>query len=261
MKEMEENLKIALIQVPLLWESPEANREVFSKKIESLSKDVDVIILPEMFTSGFTMCPDNISPFEDEATLVWMQGVSQSSNAAIVGSIVYRVGTKNFNRLLFVKPDGSISVYDKRHTFTLAGENEKYTAGTKQLLVNYKGFVFCPLICYDLRFPVWSRNTMKYDVLLYVANWPKTRVEAWDTLLRARAIENMAYCVGVNRVGTDFNGHSYSGHSGVYDTLGKQLLFSEDEAVLEVALSKNHITETREKLGFLIDRDVFSLLG
>ncbi len=163
---MEENLKIALIQVPLLWESPEANREVFSKKIESLSKDVDVIILPEMFTSGFTMCPDNISPFEDEATLVWMQGVSQSSNAAIVGSIVYRVGTKNFNRLLFVKPDGSISAYDKRHTFTLVGEDEKYTAGTQQLLVHYKGFVVCPLICYDLRFPVWSRNTMEYELFL-----------------------------------------------------------------------------------------------
>jgi omega-amidase len=258
---MEENLKIALIQAPLLWENPEENRKVFSKKIESVSKDVDVIILPEMFTSGFTMCPENISTIEDEATLVWMRGVSQSLNAAIIGSIVYREGTKNYNRLLFVKPDGSVSTYDKRHTFTLVGEDEKYTAGTQQLLVHYKGFVFCPLICYDLRFPVWSRNTMEYDVLLYVANWPKTRVEAWDVLLRARAIENMTYCVGVNRVGTDANGHSYSGHSGVYDALGKQLVFSEDDAVLEISISKKHITETRQKLGFLYDRDVFSLLG
>jgi predicted amidohydrolase len=258
---MEENIKIALVQASLIWESPKKNRDVFSKKIVSVSMDVDVIILPEMFTSGFTMCPDNILLSEDEATLTWMRVMAQNSNAAIVGSIIYREGIRSYNRLFFVKPDGSVSTYDKRHTFTLAGEHEKYTAGTKQLLVNYKGFTFCPLICYDLRFPVWSRNTMAYDVLLYVANWPKPRVEAWDALLRARAIENMTYCVGVNRIGTDANGHSYLGHSGVYDALGKQLLFSEDEEVLEVTLSKKHITETRQKLGFLNDRDGFSFLG
>lgn len=255
---MEENLKIAIIQASLIWEDPEANRNLFEKKIESIS--ADVIILPEMFTTGFTMNPDNIPVSEDEVTLAWMQQMSQKSNAAIVGSIVYREQNQNYNRLLFVKPDGSISSYDKRHTFTLAGEHEKFKAGNEQLLVSFKGFTFCPLICYDLRFPVWSRNTKDYDVLLYVANWPETRVEAWDTLLKARAIENMSYCVGVNRVGTDANGLSYSGHSAVYDALGKQVSFSIDDAVLEVSLSKKHITETRQKLGFLNDRDTFSLL-
>ncbi len=255
---MEENIKIAVLQAPLIWENPKKNRTLFAKKIELIS--ADVIVLPEMFTTGFTMNPDNISLSEDEATVSWMQQMSQKSNAAIVGSIVYREAKENYNRLLFVTPDGRICSYDKRHTFTLAGENKKYKAGTEQLLVSYKGFTFCPLICYDLRFPIWSRNTMGYDVLLYVANWPKTRVEAWDTLLKARAIENMAYCVGVNRIGTDANGLFYSGHSAVYDALGEQLSFSEDDVVLEVSLSKKHIVETRKKLGFLNDRDTFSLL-
>ncbi len=213
-----------------------------------------------MFTTGFTMSPENISPEEAQKTVSWMQQMSLRFKAAIVGSIVYREGSKNYNRLLFVKPDGNISSYDKRHTFTLAGEHEKYTSGKKLLLVKYKGFTFCPLICYDLRFPVWSRNTAEYDVLLYVANWPKPRVEAWDTLLKARAIENMAYCLGVNRIGTDAKGHTYSGHSSVYDTLGKQLIFSVIEEILEVTLTKKHLSETRKSLRFLNDRDKFSLL-
>ncbi len=258
---MEEKLRIVLIQAPLVWESPKENRSVFSKKIKAVSSDADVIVLPEMFTTGFTMCPDQIAISEDKATLVWMQLMSQTSNAAIIGSTVFREGTRNYNRLLFVKPDGSFSSYDKRHTFTLAGEDKKYMQGKELLVETYKGFKFCPLICYDLRFPVWSRNTAQYDVLLYVANWPKTRVAAWDTLLRARAIENMSYCVGVNRVGTDANGHHYSGHSAVYDALGEQLGFSNKEEILEVTLSKKHIIETRDKLGFLNDRDAFTLLG
>lgn len=258
---MEENIKIALVQAPLIWESPKENRTEFTKKISSVSSDVDVIVLPEMFSTGFTMCPDNISVSEDAATVAWMQQMAQNSKAAILGSIVYREGAKNYNRFFFVEPNGTISTYDKRHTFTLAGEDKEYTPGTQQLLVTYKGFKFCPLICYDLRFPVWSRNTMEYDVLLYVANWPKTRVGAWDTLLQARAIENMAYCIGVNRVGTDANGLSYSGHSAVYDVLGEQVLFSDKDEVMEVILSKSHIAETRQKLGFLNDRDAFTLLG
>lgn len=258
---MEENLKIVLIQAPLVWESPLENRNAFGKKIKTISLDADVIVLPEMFTTGFTMCPEHVDISEDKATLTWMLEMSQTSNAAIIGSTVHREGGKSYNRLLFVKPDGTFSSYDKRHTFTLAGEDKKYIRGTELLLETYKGFTFCPLICYDLRFPVWSRNTLHYDVLLYVANWPKTRITAWDTLLKARAIENMSYCVGVNRVGTDANGHHYSGHSAVYDTLGEQLLFSNKEEVLEVRLSKKHIVETRDKLGFLNDKDTFTLLG
>lgn len=256
---MEESIKIAVLQGSLVWENPSKNRALFAEKIKAMATDVDVIILPEMFTTGFTMHPDNIALSEDTVTLNWMRQMSKESSAAIVGSIVFREKEQNYNRLFFVKPDGSVSSYDKRHTFTLAGEDKKYRAGTEQLLVVYKGFTFCPLICYDLRFPIWSRNTMDYDVLLYVANWPSTRVEAWDTLLKARAIENMAYTIGANRIGTDANGHAYTGHSAVYDTLGKQLLFSDCEAVLEVTLSKKHIIETRQQLGFLNDRDAFSL--
>src|SRR6056297_76740 len=257
---MQEIIKIAVVQAPLVWENPTKNRALFTTKILAVAADVDVILLPEMFTTGFTMNPDSIALSEDAVTLKWMIQMAKESNAAIVGSLVYREEKKNYNRLLFVKPDGSVSSYDKRHTFTLAGEDKKYTAGTEHLLVMYKGFTFCPLICYDLRFPIWSRNTRDYDILLYVANWPETRVAAWDTLLKARAIENMAYCIGVNRGGTDANGLSYSGHSAVYDTLGKQLSFSKSEEVLEVSLSKKHISETRQKLGFLNDRDAFSLL-
>ena len=257
---MEESIKIAVVQARLVWENPSKNRALFAEKIKATATDVDVIILPEMFTTGFTMNPDNIALSEDAATLNWMRQMANESGSAIVGSIVYREKEQNYNRLFFVNPDGSASSYDKRHTFTLAGEDKKYNAGTEQLLVSYKGFTFCPLICYDLRFPIWSRNTMDYDVLLYVANWPNTRIDAWDTLLKARAIENMAYSIGVNRIGTDANGLSYTGHSAVYDTLGKQLSFSDGEDVLEVTLSKKHIIETRQKLGFLNDRDAFSLL-
>lgn len=257
---MEENLTIALIQTSLIWENPEKNMSLFANKIESVSSNVDVIVLPEMFTTGFTMSPEHISDKHNKETVNWMQRMALKSASAIVGSIVYLEGSTYYNRLLFVKPDGSIFSYDKRHTFTLAGEHEKYTAGNKLLIADYKGFKICPLICYDLRFPVWSRNTSEYDVLLYVANWPKPRVHAWDTLLKARAIENMAYCVGVNRIGTDANGLSYSGHSSVYDAMGNQLAFSDKEEILEVPLFKSHIVKTRNKLPFLKDRDTFSFL-
>lgn len=257
---MTEQLKLALIQSPLIWEHPDGNRELFSKKIASVSSDVDVVVLPEMFTTGFTMAPQRIPKVQTLETVQWMQDMASRHAFAIIGSIVYEEGMRHYNRLLFVKPDGSFSTYDKRHTFTLAGEHEKYTAGDKLLVETYKGFKICPLICYDLRFPVWSRNTHDYDVLLYVANWPKPRIAAWDALLTARAIENMAYCVGVNRIGTDANGLSYTGHSGVYDALGKQLVFSETEAVLEVTLFKQHLLETRRALPFLKDRDAFNFL-
>ena len=256
-----ENLKIALVQTALIWESPLANRKSLSIKIDSLSDDVDVIILPEMFTTGFTMSPENIDTEEGPKTLKWMQQKAAEKGAALIGSVVYKEKDKYYNRLCFVKPDGSFFSYNKRHTFTLAGEHEKYIAGSKKLLVNYKGFRFSPLICYDLRFPVWSRNTDNYDVLLYVANWPKPRINAWDALLKARAIENMAYCIGVNRTGLDDTGHEYPGHSAVYDALGNVVAFSKKEEIMVVIISKMHVEETRKKLGFLDDRDTFSLLN
>jgi len=255
---MTETLQIALIQSSLVWENPEKNRNKFLKKIDTLSSDVDLIILPEMFTTGFTMQPQNIAIKEGGITLDWMQNLAQKKDAALMGSIVFHENEKHYNRLFFVQPDGSFEKYDKRHTFTLAGEDKVYEAGTEKLILTYKGFRIRPLICYDLRFPVWARNTEDYDVLVYVANWPTPRISAWNTLLKARAIENMAYCIGVNRVGSDEVGHQYPGNSGVYDCLGQQLAFSEKEENLQVKISKEHISTTRNKLKFLQDRDDFS---
>ncbi len=256
---MANELRLALVQSPLIWEDPERNRTCFSKKIDSISVDVDLIILPEMFVSGFTMSPQNMVHDEGEKTIEWMKSETKKKNTALVGSIPFHENGSYVNRLFFVKPDGKHHQYDKRHTFTLAGENRVYKAGTEKLIVDYKGFKICPLICYDLRFPVWARNTEDYDALIYVANWPKPRIAAWDVLLKARAIENMAYCVGVNRVGRDNMGHEYSGHSAVYDCLGEQMAFSKEETILYTTLSKVHIESTRNKLKFLEDRDEFNL--
>jgi predicted amidohydrolase len=256
---MTKELKIALVQTSIIWENSEQNRTELSKKINAISSDVDLIILPEMFTTGFTMTPQNLGKEEGKFTLNWMQKISKEKNAALTGSIPFHENGSYTNRLFFVEPDGSYRQYDKRHTFTLAGEDEVYKAGKERVTIDFKGFKICPLICYDLRFPVWARNTIDFDVLIYVANWPKPRITAWDTLLKARAIENMSYCVGVNRIGTDEAGHQYSGHSAVYDGLGKQLVYSEDEEIICATLSKEHIDMVRGKLKFLADRDEFTL--
>jgi predicted amidohydrolase len=256
---MDNRLKTALIQSHLLWENPEANRKMFAEKLGSIPNDVDLIILPEMFTTGFTMNPQHIPEDEKQKTIEWMQEWAQKKDVAIAGSMVNPEEGKFYNRLWFVHPNG-MSSYDKKHTFTLAGEDKVYEAGSSKIVLEYKGFKICPMICYDLRFPVWARNMEDYDILMYVANWPKPRIEAWDTLLKARAIENMAYCVGVNRVGIDGLGHEYSGHSAVYDVLGNRLVYSEKEETLYVTLSKAHIEENRSKLRFLDDRDGFNLI-
>lgn len=237
-----------------------ANRELFSKKFQTFEGETDLIVLPEMFTTGFSMNAKKLAEPNDGDSLNWMISEARKHNCAITGSVIISENDKFYNRLFFVLPDGTYEKYDKKHTFTLAKENETYTAGKERLIVNYKGWKICPLICYDLRFPVWSRNTEDYDVLIYLANWPKVRTVAWDTLLRARAIENMSYCVGVNRVGFDGNDHEYVGHSAVYDVLGKQVSPSAfDEFIETVTLSKEHIESNRKHLQFLNDRDKFTL--
>lgn len=256
---MSQKLNLALFQSPLIWENPEANRTMFSEKIEAISKEVDLVVLPEMFTTGFTMSPENIDANEGIRTIEWMQKEAKEKNVAIVGSIVFFEDGRNYNRLFFVHPNGEFKSYDKKHTFTLAGEDKVFKAGNSKLIIDYKGFKLFPLICYDLRFPVWARNVENYDALLYVANWPTPRIQAWDTLLKARAIENMAYCIGVNRVGSDGLGYEYSGHSAVYDVLGNQIAYSEKEVTIHATLNKEHIITTREKLKFLEDRDSFTL--
>ena len=258
---MSKNLKIALIQTRLLWEDPKLNRKHFTHKIKSITQAVDLIILPEMFTTGFTMNASKIAENMQGPTVEWMQNMAAKSNSAITGSLVIEENKKYFNRLLFVLPDGKVFHYDKRHTFTFAGEDKIYKAGSEKLIIDYNGWKICPLICYDLRFPVWSRNIEDYDLLIYVANWPKPRIKAWDALLKARAIENMCYCVGVNRIGTDESNNEYSGNSAVYDVLGEEIsnMRPDKEQTEVVILSKDHITTNRERLQFLNDRDAFTL--
>ncbi len=258
---LSDSLKITIIQSDLHWENPEANRAMFSDKIQGIVNKTDLIILPEMFSTGFSMNAEKLAEPSNGDTFQWMVSEAKKNETAITGSIIIVENNTFYNRLFFVFPDGNFEKYDKRHTFTYAQENETYSKGTERLLVNYKGWKICPLICYDLRFPVWARNTEEYDVLIYVANWPKVRTLAWETLLRARAIENMAYCVGVNRVGIDGKNHEYIGHSAVYNDLGKQVSSSAfDEFTETVLLEKAHIEENRNQFGFLNDRDSFQLL-
>ncbi len=255
------DLKVALIQADLIWESPNQNRQNFIEKINAISQQVDLIVLPEMFTTGFSMNPYKLAESMDGETMAWLTKVAKEKNVAITGSLIIQENEHYYNRLVFVFPSGEIKYYDKRHTFTLVGEHKVYKAGVEKLIVNYKGWKICPLICYDLRFPVWARNVENYDLLIYVANWPKTRIAAWDTLLKARAIENMSYCIGVNRVGLDANDYEYVGHSAVYNCLGESISSIEPskEQTAIITLKTNHLKETRDKLQFLNDRDNFSL--
>lgn len=257
---MKNTLKITIIQSELHWENAEANRAMFSEKIQNIEVETDLIVLPEMFSTGFSMNAKKLAEENDGETLQWMVSEAKKKNCAITGSVIISEENHFYNRLFFVFPDGSFQKYNKKHTFTLAKENETYSAGNERLIVNYNGWKICPLVCYDLRFPVWARNTEDYDVLIYVANWPKMRTLAWDTLLRARAIENMAYCIGVNRVGFDGNDHEYVGHSAVFDVLGQQISASTSGEFTEtVVLEKQHIETNRKHLQFLKDRDNFTL--
>ena len=258
---MAEKLHIAILQIDLSWEDPTTNRKKFQDMIQGLSPEVDLIVLPEMFPTGFSMNAAALAEPLVGPSLEWMREMASEKDAAVTGSVIVEEEGKFFNRLFFVFPDGTYKKYDKRHTFTLAGEHEVYDPGSERLILMYKGWKICPLVCYDLRFPVWARNTEDYDLLLFVANWPAVRILAWDTLLKARAIENLCYCIGVNRIGTDGNGHPYIGHSAIYDCLGKLVSSPEFEGEMleEVVLQKGHVEETRAKLKFLQDRDSFTL--
>ncbi|RWW99616.1 amidohydrolase [Flavobacterium cerinum] len=255
-------MKVSLIQTSLIWENAEANRNNFEKLINGITESADVIVLPEMFATGFTMEPSVGAETMDGLTVNWMKKMAVVKDCAVTGSLVIVEHGNYYNRLLFVLPDGEIKYYDKRHLFSLAGEDKAYAAGTERLIVEYRGWKICPLVCYDLRFPVFSRNTEAFDLLLYVANWPTPRLAAWDALLKARAIENMCYVAGVNRIGKDNNGHEYPGHSQVLDYLGANTVPpSSIEGVFTVTMDKQSMLETRKKLGFLNDRDHFTVLG
>jgi omega-amidase len=254
-------MKIAIIQTELIWENPLENRSHLAQKITGFMEDVDLIVLPEMFSSGFTMEAKKIAETMQGETVTWLQHMAKAKNCAITGSLAIKENGKFYNRLVFVHPSGEIQHYDKRHLFTLAGEEKVYSKGNKRLIIDYKGWKICPLICYDLRFPVFARNTENYDLLLYVANWPEIRIQAWDILLKARAVENMSYVIGVNRVGKDENNNHYNGHSQAIDFLGNEVLEPQvTDGVFIVELDKKQLERNRKKFGFLSDKDEFKLI-
>ena len=254
-------MKIAIIQTQLFWENPIENRKQFEQKVNSISEDVDLIVLPEMFTSGFTMNPEKVAETMFGETIQVLKSLAKSKNCAITGSLVIAENNNFYNRMVFVFPNGKIKFYDKKHLFTLAGEHKVYQAGTQKKIIEFRNFKICLQICYDLRFPVFARNTQEYDLLIYVANWPKPRINAWDILLKARAVENMCYTIGVNRIGFDENKNEYTGHSQVIDFLGNELINSDtNQGVFITTIDKKAMLETREKLGFLNDRDDFEIL-
>ena len=254
-------MKIAIIQTQLFWENPLENRKYFEQKINSISDNVDLIVLPEMFTSGFTMNPNKVAETMSGETIELIKLLAKTKNCAITGSLVILENDNYYNRMIFIFPDGNIEFYDKKNLFTLAGENKVYSPGNIRKIIEYKGFRFCLQICYDLRFPVFSRNNNDYDALIYVANWPKTRINAWNVLLKARAVENMSFVIGVNRIGTDNNNLEYSGESKIIDYLGNNLIDATNvDGVFIEKINKNETIATRNKFGFLNDRDGFEML-
>lgn len=254
-------MKTALIQANIIWENPSENRRILEEIIIAIIEAIDLIILPEMFTSGFTMHPNLVAETMDGSTISWLKNIAKAKNCAITGSLIITENGNFYNRMVFVFPNGEIQHYDKKHLFTLAGEDKVYTSGNEKVIVNYNHWKICLQVCYDLRFPVFSRNTENYDVLIYVASWPKVRTNAWDILLKARAVENLSYVIGVNRIGTDNNDFEYIGHSQIIDELGNFIIEpTENEGVFIATLDKNKMLETRNKLNFLNDRDAFNFV-
>jgi len=253
-------MKIAIIQTNLIWENPKANRDQFEQIINTITQHIDLIVLPEMFTTGFTMFPNNLAETMQGETVNWMLNLATDKNLAICGSIIIEENAQYYNRFVFTHPNGKIETYDKRHLFSLAGEHKQYTQGTEKVIIAYKDWKICPQICYDLRFPVFSRNVEEYDLLIYVANWPKPRMFAWNALLRARAIENMSFVIGVNRIGFDGNTHEYVGHSQILDELGSTIEdANEGDGVFITFLDKEKMLQTRKSLNFLNDKDIFEI--
>lgn len=253
-------MRIAIFQTALIWQQPENNRNLIEKYLHTCNETFDLLILPEMFTTGFTMTPSEIAESMNGITIQWLKNLAREKKIAVTGSLIIKEQEQFYNRLVFIFPNGTLEWYDKRHLFSLAGEEKVYTKGREKRIIEYKGWKICPLICYDLRFPVFSRNIESYDLLIYVANWPKPRINAWNTLLKARAIENMVYTVGVNRIGNDANQLEYTGSSQVVDYLGNEILNAqENQGVFVVEIDKENMLETRKKLNFLNDRDVFEL--
>ncbi len=271
-------LSITIVQTNLHWENKAANLQMLEEKIYSIKEKTEIVVLPEMFSTGFSMKPELLAETMEGETVQWMKRITAEKKIILTGSIIIEEEGKYYNRLIWMLPNGLYGTYDKRHLFAYAGEDDHYSAGTKRLIASAKGWKINLLVCYDLRFPVWARQTLltpnsspqverglggevEYDVLIYVANWPERRIHAWKTLLQARAIENQCYVVGVNRIGTDGNDIHYSGESMIIDPMGDVLYTKKDEEdIFTVPLDKTHLQTVREKLPFLKDADGFQII-
>lgn len=255
-------LNISLIQADIVWEDKTANLAQYEQYINGIAEKKEVVVLPEMFNTGFSMNTAALAETMKGPTVQWMKNMAAAHRCILTGSLIIEEEGKYYNRLLWVQPDGAIGQYDKRHLFAYGDEDKHYSAGTKRLIASVKGFRICLMICYDLRFPVWARNVgNEYDALLFVANWPQRRNLAWKTLLQARAIENMCYSIGVNRVGEDAKGLSYSGDSSVFGPLGEVIWQESNKPVVHtVTLQKDYVTQTWEQFPFLHDADKFVIL-
>ena len=261
------SLTVTLIQTDLIWEDKAANLNMLEYKIRSLQERTEVIVLPEMFSTGFSMKPEQFAETMDGESVEWMRKLATERKLILTGSLIIKENKQYYNRLLWMLPNGEYGYYDKRHTFGYAGEDKYYSQGDKRLIASVKGWKVNLQVCYDLRFPVWARQssdenkTPEYDALIYVANWPDRRSHAWKTLLCARAIENQCYVVGVNRVGNDGNNIYHSGDSMVIDPLGEVLYHVKDEEdIFTITLDKDHLQTVREKFPFLKDADEFKII-
>jgi omega-amidase len=256
------DLNVTLIQASIEWENPEANLARFSKRLESIRERTGLVVLPEMFTTGFSMKAAALAEPMEGPSMEWMSARAGELGCPLTGSLIISEGQRFFNRMIWMRPDGTYSFYDKRHLFRMGDEHRHYSAGSERVIITLGRWRFCLQICYDLRFPVWSRSRGDYDALIYAANWPQPRRSAWITLLQARAIENQAYVIGVNRVGEDGAGKSYSGDSAVRDPKGELLSEIEGglEAVETVPISLESLDSFREKFAVYRDADPFEIL-
>ena len=261
------NLKVTLIQTNLVWENIEANLEVFDEKLKKLKNQTNIVVLPEMFTTGFSMDTTKCAETMEGKGVKWMQQKARELNLAVTGSLIIEENGHYFNRFIWADETGRLLHYDKKHLFTMGEEDQHFTAGSDRIIIHYKEWNICPLICYDLRFPVWSRNSLTegkaaYDCLIYMANWPSARRNPWMKLLEARAIENQSYVVGVNRVGIDGTGKEYSGDSMTVDPKGEIIsnIPTEEDYIQTLELSKSMLNEFREKFPILVDADRYKLI-
>ncbi len=260
------SLTITLIQTQLFWEDKAANLAMLEQKINAIETATELVVLPEMFSTGFSMKPAQLAETMEGETVSWMKRIAAARKIILAGSVIIEQEGQYYNRLIWMLPNGQYGYYDKRHRFAFAGEDAHYTAGNRRVVAQVNGWKVNLLVCYDLRFPVWARQQLQdgqpeYDLLLYVANWPQRRSHAWQTLLQARAIENQCYVVGLNRVGNDGNDIYHSGDSMVVDPLGQTLYHKADaEDVFTITLQKENLDEVRNKFPFWKDGDSFNLL-